>query len=155
MRTTALSIVCFIFFSACTVEWTEKEKEKVRRDCMLAADRFGFTDKDKHCDCVVRSVLNRYPSPNQFENMEMGEFGEIVAECQGREMSTRIIWPEKTQKAFVDSCISMAKSENKKEPENYCHCVLDELIRKYPTDDSLAGFSQKEMEQIGKMCERK
>jgi hypothetical protein len=68
-------------------------------------------------------------------------------------MSTRVIWPEKTQKAFVDSCISMAKGQNKKAPENYCNCVLDELINKYPTDDSLAGFSQREMEEIGKMCE--
>ena len=153
MRDFLLFIVCVAFFSACKVEWSEKEKEKVRRDCMLAADRYGFTDKDKHCDCVVRTVLNRYPSPNQFENMEMGEFGEIVAQCQGKEMSTRIIWPEKTQKAFVDSCVSMAKGQNKKEPENYCHCVLDGLIQKYPTNDSIAGFSPQEMAEVSKKCD--
>jgi hypothetical protein len=38
-------------------------------------------------------------------------------------------------------------------PDNLLYNVLDELINKYPTDDSLAGFSQREMEEIGKMCE--
>jgi len=141
-------------YMGCTVEWSEKEKAKIKTDCLLGAARYGFTDAEKHCDCVVRTILNRYPSPNQFENMEIGEFGAIVSECQGRELSTRIIWPENTQKAFIDSCISMAKGQKNEKPEVYCHCVLDEIIRRYPTDDSIAGFNPKEMAEIGIGCSK-
>jgi len=135
------------------VEWEENEKQKILNDCRLAAAKYGFTDPEKHCDCVLRTIINRYPSPNQFENMEMGEFGEIVGECQGKEMSTRIIWPEKTQKAFIDSCLSMAKAVKKSNPEKYCKCVLDEIIAKYPTNDSIAGFKPTELYEIGIRCD--
>ena len=148
-------LIVIIALPSCSVEWTDHEKEKIMKDCKMAALRYGFTDADKHCDCVLRNIINRYPNPNQFENMEMGEFGEIVAECQGRELSTRIIWPDNTKKAFVDSCISLARFQNKQQPEVYCNCILDEIIHRYPTDDSVAGFKQSEILQIGAGCEVK
>jgi hypothetical protein len=146
-------ILFLVFLFSCKAEWTQEEKDKIKADCMQAAERFGFNDPVSHCDCVLRKIINRYPNPNQFENMEMGEFGQIVNECQGQEMSTRIIWPEKTQKAFVDSCSSMAKAQGKKNPGQYCRCVLEEMIRRYPTDDSLGIISPREMKEIGEGCE--
>lgn len=119
----------------------------------MAAERYGFTDPDAHCDCVLRKIINRYPNPNQFENMEMGEFGQIVNECQGQDISTRIIWPEKTQKAFIDSCTSMATTIKMKEPQKYCKCVLEEMIRRYPTNDSISKITPEEMKEIGTSCE--
>lgn len=146
---------CFLLsmLFSCQAEWTQYEKDKIKADCKLAAEKYGFTDPEAHCDCVLRKIINRYPNPNQFENMEMGEFGQIVNECQGQEMSTRIIWPEKTQKAFLDSCTSMAKTINKKAPEQYCKCVLDEIIRRYPTNDSMGAVTPSEMRQISQGCE--
>ena len=141
-------------FTACKAEWSQHEKDKIITDCKMAAERYGFTDPDAHCDCVLRKIINRYPNPNQFENMEMGEFGQIVNECQGQDMSTRIIWPEKTQKAFIDSCSSMATALKMKDPEKYCTCVLDEMIRRYPTNDSISRITPREMKEIGSGCER-
>lgn len=97
--------------------------------------------------------MQRYPRPNQFENMEMGEFGSIVAECEGQDLTTRIIWPEATQKAFVDSCTSMATQQGKKNARPYCECVLNELIRRYPTNDSISRINPTEMKEIGIFCE--
>ena len=149
-----LILLSIIFiFSSCKVNWEESEKNKILNDCRLAAEKYGFTDPEKHCDCVLRSIINRYPNPNQMENMEMGEFGEIVSECQGREIGTRIIWPEKMQKAFLDSCNTMAASQKKNNPDMYCKCVLTEIIRRYPTDDSIAGLKPAEMLEIGISCE--
>ena len=142
-------------FLACKGEWTDKDKAKILNDCKLAANKYGFTNPEGHCDCVVRTIVNRYPDPNQFENMEMGEFGQIVAECQGREISTRIIWPESTQKAFVDSCTSMARQMGKEKPEIYCRCVLDQVIEKYPTNDSITKLDPVVMKEIGASCEKK
>ncbi len=155
MRTLSKGFIfnIFLIFLSCKAEWTQNEKDKIKADCMLAAERYGFTDPVAHCDCVLRKIINRYPNPNQFENMEMGEFGQIVNECQGQEMSTRIIWPEKTQKAFVDSCTSMAKSQRKKAPDQYCRCVLEEIIRRYPTNDSIGAVGPTEMKEIGIGCE--
>lgn len=110
-------------------------------------------DPEKHCDCVLRKIMQRYPSPNQFENMEMGEFGSIVSECEGQDLTTRIIWPEATQKAFVDSCTSMATQQGKKNARPYCECVLNELIRRYPTNDSISRINPAEMKEIGIFCE--
>jgi len=149
----SLSFILILVFS-CKAEWSQREKDKIKADCMMAAERYGFTNPQTHCDCVLRKIINRYPNPNQFENMEMGEFGQIVNECQGQEMSTRIIWPDKTQKAFVDSCTSIAKTMNKKAPEQYCKCVLDEMIRRYPTNDSIGNITPSEMKVIGAGCER-
>jgi hypothetical protein len=140
-------------FQACKAEWSDREKEKIKSDCLLAAEKYGFTDPEAHCDCVLRTIINRYPNPNQFENMEMGEFGQIVNECQGQDLTTRIIWPEKTQKAFLDSCAAMAKTMGKKEPKVYCSCVLEEMIRRYPTNDSIGKITPGEMGSIGKGCE--
>jgi hypothetical protein len=140
-------------FSACKTEWTERDKEKIKKDCFSAAERFGFMDPEKHCDCVLRKIMQRYPSPNQFENMEMGEFGSIVSECEGQDLTTRIIWPEATQKAFVDSCTSMATQQGKKNARPYCECVLNELIRRYPTNDSISRINPAEMKEIGIFCE--
>lgn len=142
------------FLSSCKGEWTDKEKNKILNDCKLAAAKYGFTNPEGHCDCVLRTIVTRYPDPNQFENMEMGEFGQIVAECQGREISTRIIWPEATQKAFVDSCVSMAKQMGKMNPDSYCRCVLDRVIEKYPTNDSISKLDPTVMKEIGLSCEK-
>jgi hypothetical protein len=142
------------FLTGCKAEWSQHEKDKIIADCKMAAERYGFTDPDAHCDCVLRKIINRYPNPNQFENMEMGEFGQIVNECQGQDMSTRIIWPEKTQKAFIDSCTSMAGNMKIKEPKKYCNCVLQEMIRRYPTNDSIGKITPVEMKEIGSSCDQ-
>jgi hypothetical protein len=148
-------ILAFILaaLGSCKAEWSDHEKERILADCRLAAEKYGFTEPEKHCDCVLRTIINRYPNPNQFENMEMGEFGEIVNQCQGQEMSTRIIWPERTQKAFVDSCISMMKGQGNSNPKAYCTCVLEEIIQRYPTNDSIAGIKPSELAEIGRACE--
>lgn len=143
-----------LFLTGCKAEWSQHEKDKIIADCKMAAERYGFTDPDSHCDCVLRKIINRYPNPNQFENMEMGEFGQIVNECQGQDMSTRVIWPEKTQKAFVDSCTTMAINMKMKEPKKYCTCVLDEMIRRYPTNDSIGKITPLEMKEIGTSCQQ-
>lgn len=148
------SVAILLLLTNCKAEWSQHEKDKIIADCKMAAERYGFTDPDAHCDCVLRKIINRYPNPNQFENMEMGEFGQIVNECQGQEMSTRIIWPEKTQKAFIDSCTSMATTMKLKEPKKYCTCVLDEMIRRYPTNDSIGKITPQEMKEIGSSCEQ-
>jgi hypothetical protein len=83
----------------------------------------------------------------------MGEFGEIVNECQGKRSGTREIWPIETRKAFVDSCSSMAMQEGKAEPKKYCTCVLEELINRYPTNDSIEGITKAELLEIGKRCD--
>jgi hypothetical protein len=147
-----IPFVLLVFLFSCKAEWTEDDKSRIIKDCKLSALKFGFTNPDQHCDCVLRKIIDRYPNPNQFENMEMGEFGEIVFECSGQEMSTRIIWPERTQKAFIDSCISMAKKEGSPNPVKFCPCVLDEIIRRYPTNDSLSKIKPSEMDEISKGC---
>jgi hypothetical protein len=48
----------------------------------------------------------------------------------------------------------MAEKQGKKNARPYCQCVLDELIRRYPTDDSIAGINPTEMLEIGKACEK-
>jgi hypothetical protein len=151
----AFSLFLGLFLVSCKGEWTEKEKTKILNDCKLAAAKYGFSNPEGHCDCVLRSIVERYPDPNQFENMEMGEFGQIVAECQGKEVGTRVIWPEKTQKAFVDSCTSMARQMGKASPESYCRCVLDRVIEKYPTNDSISRLDPAVMKEIGISCETK
>lgn len=139
----------------CKAEWQETEKKKIRSDCMLAAEKYGFTNPDVHCDCVLKKIINRYPNPNDFENMEMGEFGQIVNECQGQELSTRIIWPDKVQNAFVDSCTSMAKEAGRANPDAYCRCVLDELILRFPTNDSLSKILPAALPEISRSCGKK
>ena len=149
---THFSIVLLLFFSSCKGEWQKEDKEKIKADCMLAAEKYGFTDPKNHCDCVLEKIITRYPDPNQFENMQMGEFGEIVNECQGKRSGTREIWPIETRKAFVDSCSSMARQQGKAEPKKYCTCVLEELINRYPTNDSIEGITKAELLEIGKRC---
>lgn len=143
-----------IFLAACKSEWQKEDKERIKADCMLAAAKYGFSEPEKHCDCVVSRIVNRYPNPNEFENMEMGEFGTIVLECQGKDVGTRIIWPEKTQKAFVDSCTSMATREGKPNPKQYCTCVLDEIMKRYPTNDDLSTMNGKELGEMARRCEK-
>ncbi len=154
MKSSRISLIWLVFvLLSCRTEWSDKDKEKIKKDCFSAAERFGFLNPEKHCDCVLRKIMQRYPRPNQFENMEMGEFGSIVAECEGQDLTTRIIWPEATQKAFVDSCTSMATQQGKKNARPYCECVLNELIRRYPTNDSISRINPAEMKEIGIFCE--
>ena len=154
MKTQLLSILilCCLLFG-CKAEWSLEDKEKIKADCMLAAEKYGFDEPEKHCDCVVNRIIGRYPNPNQFENMEMGEFGNIVLECQGKHVGTRIIWPESTQKAFVDSCTAMATEEKKANPKAYCSCLLQAIIKRYPTNDDLSSMNGKELVEMGKGCE--
>lgn len=113
----------------------------------------GFSNPKEHCDCFLTSILIKYPNPNQFENLEMGEYGQLMMECQGKVNPTRIIWPERTQKAFVDSCSKMAFQMNKNRPKEYCRCVLENLMEKYPTNDDLGTINAKVMAEIGVNCE--
>lgn len=150
---TIILLVTPAFFWGCKNEWSQKEKERITADCMLAAEKYGFSEPEKHCGCVLNRIMARYPNPNEFENMEMGEFGTIVLECQGKNIGTRIIWPEKTQKAFLDSCTSMASQQGKANPGVYCKCVLEEIIKRYPTNDDLSTMSGKELNEMGKRCQ--
>jgi hypothetical protein len=154
LRFSFLSALLPLFWG-CKAEWQQTEKDKIKADCMLAAEKYGFSNPEVHCDCVLRKIINRYPNPNDFENMEMGEFGQIVNECQGQELSTRIIWPDNVQKAFVDSCTSMARSAGQAKPEQYCRCVLDELILRYPTNDSLSKILPRALPEISRVCTKK
>lgn len=138
---------------ACKADWSSDEKSRIKQDCFLTAEKYGFDDPEKHCNCVLDKIMERYPNPNEFENMEMGEFGSIVMECQGIEPGAREIWPKKTQMAFLDSCQSMAKKQGKDSSGPYCDCVLQKLMERYPTNDDLGNLNPTTMTEISKGCE--
>lgn len=142
-----------LLLSSCRGEWTQKDKDRITKDCRESAIKYGFSNPDEHCKCVLQTIMTRYPNSNQFENLEMGEFGTIMMECQGKVNPTRIIWPERTQKAFVDSCSKMAAQMGKQKPRLYCECVLKNLMQEYPTNDDLRTISAKVMAKISADCE--
>lgn len=152
MKTT-LFLILLISLLGCKAEWSKEDQSRITESCLADACRRGITNPENHCDCILRKIIDRYPNPNEFENMEMGEYGEIVVECGGEDLSTRIIWPEQTQKAFLDSC----KSALKERPDagQYCHCVLVKLIERYPTNDSLSRINPQIMAEIGQSCATK
>ena len=138
---------------SCKGEWTQEEKDGIIKTCREESVKLGISNPEETCDCVLSSILQKYPDPNQFENLEMGEYGQIMMDCQGKTNPTRIIWPENTQKAFVDSCSRMTAKMNKAKPKEYCTCVLQNLMEKYPTNDDLGTISPKIMADIGINCE--
>lgn len=142
-----------LLLSSCRGEWTQKDKDRITKDCRESAIKYGFSNPDEHCKCVLQTIMTRYPNSNQFENLEMGEFGTIMMECQGKVNPTRIIWPERTQKAFVDSCSKMAAQMGKQKPRLYCECVLKNLMQEYPTNDDLRTISAKVMAKMSADCE--
>jgi hypothetical protein len=142
-----------LFLSSCKARWSEEDKEVLRKRCIEQdAIRFGFSDPEKHCDCIIKKIISKYPNPNSFENMELGEYGQMVAECQGIDRATRVIWPESAQQAFVDSCTSMAKTEGKPDPAAYCKCVLNGIMTRFPTNDSLEKMPPDALREISENC---
>ena len=149
-----LTGLIILFLPSCRARWSEEDKAMLLKRCIeMDAQRYGFPEPEKHCDCLVKKIVSQYPDPNQFENMEMGEYGKMVAECQGIDLSTKVIWPESTQKAFKDSCASMARKQNKPNAAAYCECALKGLMEKYPTNDSLEKMSQQVVLEISRSCE--
>lgn len=148
-----IHLISVVALWSCSAEWSENDKSRILNDCKLAAERMGEKNPSQHCQCVLDKFVQRYPDPNQFENMEMGEFGAIVMECMGKEPGAREIWPQKTQQAFLDSCASMAKQQGKKNPEPYCSCVLKELMEKFPTNDDVDQLNPEIMQAISVSCE--
>lgn len=150
---TALLLPAILLFGSCKARWSEEDKAALKKRCIEQdAARFGFSEPEKHCDCIVKKIISKYPDPNQFENMELGEYGQMVAECQGIDKATRVIWPESTQQAFVDSCTSMARTEGKPDPAGYCKCVLNGIMDAYPTNDSLQKMAPEVLKQISDKC---
>lgn len=148
-----LLIPGFLAFQSCRGRWSEEDKAELLKRCIEQdAPRYGFSEPEKHCDCILKKIIGRYPDPNQFENMELGEYGQMVAECQGIDKSTRVIWPENTQQAFVDSCKSMARQQNRPDPAGYCKCVLNGIMNRYPTNDSLEKMSPQVLREISGNC---
>jgi hypothetical protein len=138
---------------SCKARWSEEDRERLKKRCIEQdAVRFGFSDPEKHCDCLLKKITAKYPNPNSFENMELGEYGQMVAECQGIDRATRVIWPESTQQAFVDSCTSMARTQGKSDPAGYCKCVLNGIMSRYPTNDSLEKMSPQVLNEISGNC---
>lgn len=148
---TSIFLILLAILVGCKAEWSKEDQSRIIESCIADARIRGITNPENHCDCILRKIIDRYPNPNEFENMEMGEYGEIVVECGGEDMSTRIIWPEKTQKAFVDSCTSALKG--RKDASRYCTCILEKLIERYPTNDSLSKISPQVMAEIGQSCD--
>ena len=146
-------ILIVLLISSCKGNWTQEEKDRIEKTCIDESVKLGLSNPEQTCTCVLSSILQKYPDPNQFENLEMGEYGQILLECQGKVNPTRIIWPDKTQKAFVDSCSRMATQMNKAKPKEYCTCVLQNLMEKHPTNDDLQTISPKVMSEIGINCE--
>jgi len=144
-----------IILSSCKARWSEEDKADLKKRCIEQdAIRFGFSEPEKHCDCIIKKIISKYPNPNSFENMELGEYGQIVAECQGTDRATRVIWPESIQQAFVDSCTSMARSQGNADPGAYCKCVLNGIMNRYPTNDSLEKMSPDVLKEISSGCNR-
>ncbi len=149
----SLMIPGLLVLTACEARWSEEDKSALKKRCIEQdAARFGFSEPEKHCDCIVKKIVSNYPNPNSFENMELGEYGQMVAECQGIDKATRVIWPESTQQAFVDSCTSMARSQGKPDPAGYCKCVLNGIMNRYPTNDSLEKMPPDELRKISENC---
>ena len=150
-----LILPAFLVLSSCKARWSEEDKAKLLKRCIeVDAPRFGFSDSEKHCDCIIKKITSKYPNPNSFENMELGEYGQMVAECQGIDRATRVIWPESTQQAFVDSCTSMARSQGKTDPGAYCKCVLNGIMNRFPTNDSLEKMPPDVLKEISSGCDR-
>jgi hypothetical protein len=155
LKLSLMGIGFSLFLFSCKARWDEYDKAELLKRCIeMDAPRFGFSEPEKHCDCIVKKIVEKYPDPNQFENMEFGEYGAMVAECQGIDISTKVIWPESTKKAFVDSCTSVAKKQNKPAPDRYCQCVLTGIMNKYPTNDSLEKMSPQVLKEISDACDK-
>jgi hypothetical protein len=155
MKTHILTLIipALVLLSSCKARWSEEDKADLLKRCIEQdAPRYGFSEPEKHCDCIVKKIVGRYPDPNQFENMELGEYGQMVAECQGIDRATRVIWPESTQQAFVDSCKSMARQQNRPDPAGYCKCVLNGIMDRYPTNDSLEKMAPQVLKEISEKC---
>ena len=139
---------------SCKARWSEEDKADLLKNCLEQdAPRYGFSEPEKHCDCIVKKIISKYPNPNQFENMELGEYGQMVAECQGIDRSTRVIWPEDTQQAFVDSCRREAQKLNNPDPAGYCKCLLNNVMNRYPTNDSVARMDPRVLLEIARGCQ--
>jgi hypothetical protein len=147
-------IIILSLFASCKARWSEEDKSALLKNCIEQdAPRYGFSDPEKHCDCIVKKIISRYPNPNQFENMELGEYGQMVAECQGIDRSTKVIWAENKQQAFVDSCRKEAAQQKRQDPAGYCKCLLNSTMNRYPTNDSLEKMDPRVLLEIARGCE--
>lgn len=153
LQKTMLAISLLLVSSACA-RWEDHEKDDFKKQCMQGAARESFMRPEQYCDCMLEKLMVKYPNPDDMrEQMSPDELAAFALTCADSAQKDMVVWLPEVEKAFSDSCLSMAQREQKNQPEQYCSCVLENVKKQFKTSEELAKIDTKAMQAIGSSCE--
>jgi hypothetical protein len=132
--------------------WTKQERETFLSNCFDEA-ALGMSDSSakEYCQCVLEKIQERYPKASDAVEMNKDEITEFATECV--DMNSFTQWEEKDQAEFLDDCVSESqKTMTDENADAYCSCMLEKLMRKYPTPTSAFDAKTNVLEAMADDC---
>ena len=73
-----------LFLAACNTGWTDSHKKKFMDGCTGETEANAFFGKEqmtKICDCMMVKVMEKYPDPNDADDLSESEAATLAMGC--------------------------------------------------------------------------
>jgi hypothetical protein len=74
----------------------------------------------------------------------------LFSSCNSEESKSN--WPENEKEAFMTECTSNADSQPGIDAEDYCSCMLDKVMKEYPTPEDALKIDMEWMMEKAQEC---
>lgn len=150
-----LGTLAFLYVSSfgCSSEsWTTSQKEDFRDGCLEMAQQQMMPKADAFCDCLTQKVQTSYPNLTSVEEVEASQLQVIGLQCATEAQKNAVVWPESSQRVFLDACKSLGTEKGWKKPDTVCRCILEGVMYKFPDESDLSTINQDSLVGLQNQC---
>ena len=139
-------------------QWTDADKKAFEKNCVGFLKASSVEKPDSYCDCLLTSVIKKYPIPQDAINLnqkELALFFEKSA-CIDDILLVKIIspWNDETEQLFLKECMAKANKnyDSEEKTKNYCDCALEEIKKIIPNPQHVLSLTEDELNSILDKC---
>lgn len=81
---TSIVLVSALLLAACgdsEKEWPQADQDSFTENCVPEAAEAETIDAEAYCDCMLHKVMDKYPDPEDAEELGIGEMFEMAQDC--------------------------------------------------------------------------
>jgi uncharacterized protein YdcH (DUF465 family) len=137
--------------------WTDADEQAFKDNSNAFLTAHGVTDTKKYTDCLLKTVIEEYPNPEDALSSGQSEMLILFekSNCLDDLLIVKIesAWNKDTEALFLKKCkLNAKKNPTVKDAEKYCNCALTEIKKIIPNPQHVIRLTEEELDAILKKC---
>ncbi len=134
--------------------WSQTEQKAFMKSCTAELKNTPSIDAEGYCGCMLKKIMKKYPDPSDAVNIDKKWMEKEATKCLGVKSKKKkpAPWSQGEQDAFLNSCISEASKNEGINANEYCNCMLDKIMDKYPDPAKVGDIDQDWMTKEAAKC---